>query len=651
MSVEKLIKTANDLRIDIVRMIGEAGSGHPGGSLSCADVLTALYFGGVLEFDIDNPDAPRDRFILAKGHAAPALYAALAHAGFFPCEKLLSLRKLGSMLQGHPDSNLVPGVEVSTGSLGQGLSIASGLAAGLRLDGDDHAVFALLGDGECQEGQVWEAVMFAAHQSLDNLIAIVDRNCLQIDGNTADVCDPGDLGVKFAAFGWDVHEVDGHDIETLIVTLNAAKAARTGKPQAIIAHTVKGKGVSFMENEAGWHGKAPNAEQLAQALEELGYNPSAEEEGPAAPSEAATSEGAAVMPALSEPRSGEFAGMPRRSEERLASAGAAGPSSSAPKLQVDQSLPKKATRSAYGVTLAQLADEGLPIVAVEADLSGSTTTAKFAAAKPEYAKRLFNCGIAEQNMTDVAAGLSIAGNIAFTGSFAVFGTGRAYDQIRNTVCYSNLNVKIAPTHAGISVGPDGGSHQMLEDISLMRGLPNMRVLVPADYASAAAAIRLAAHTPGPLYVRMGRESVPCVYADDIDLILGGSFMLREGADATIVACGLEVREALLAVDQLAGEGISVELIDAYSVKPLDVASIVASVEKTGCVVTAEEHSVYGGLGSAVAEALAAERPVPVEFIGMHDRFGKSGSYAELSVHFKMDASAIADAVKRVIARK
>ena len=628
MSVELLTKTANDLRIDIVRMIGEAGSGHPGGSLSCADIMTALYFGGVLQHNPENPDAPRDRFVLAKGHAAPALYATLAHAGYFPREELMTLRKLGARLQGHPDSNLVPGVEVSTGSLGQGLSIASGLAAGLRLEGDSHTVFALLGDGECQEGQVWEAAMFAAHQKLDGLVAIVDRNCLQIDGNTADVCDPGDLAAKFAAFGWEAAEVDGHDIGALIEVLNAAKSMRAGKPHVIIARTVKGKGVSFMENEAGWHGKAPNAEQLAQALQDLGCDKGSD---PLSRHACQCDKGSDPLSHHSE--SGAEVSFP------------------APKLQVDTSLPKKATRAAFGVTLAQLADEGIPIVAVEADLSGSTTTAKFAAAKPEYAKRLFNCGIAEQNMTDVAAGLALAGNVAFTGSFAVFGTGRAYDQIRNTVCYSNLNVKITPTHAGISVGPDGGSHQMLEDISLMRGLPNMRVLVPADYATAAAAIRLAACTPGPVYVRMGRESVPCVYADDIQLALGGSFTLREGADATVVACGLEVREALIAVEQLAEQGVSVELIDAYSVKPLDVQAIAASAAKTGCVVTAEEHSVYGGLGSAVAEALAGTCPVPVEFVGMHDKFGKSGGYAELSAHFKMDAAAIADAVKRVIARK
>ena len=266
----ELERRANDMRADIVRMIAEAGSGHPGGSLSCADILAALYFGGVLEHDPENPEwEGRDRFILAKGHAAPALYAALAQAGYIPREELATLRKLGSRLQGHPDSNQVPGVEVSTGSLGQGLSIAAGAAAGLRLDGAPQTVFALLGDGECQEGQVWEAAMFAAHRKLDNLVAIVDRNGLQIDWRTCDVCDPGDLGAKFAAFGWDVDEVDGHDLDALVAVLGAAKAGRDGRPHAVIARTVKGKGVPFMENEAGWHGKAPNAEQAAEALAAL----------------------------------------------------------------------------------------------------------------------------------------------------------------------------------------------------------------------------------------------------------------------------------------------------------------------------------------------------------------------------------------------
>lgn len=310
---------------------------------------------------------------------------------------------------------------------------------------------------------------------------------------------------------------------------------------------------------------------------------------------------------------------------------------------------KKATRAAFGATLAELAGEGVPVVAVDADLTGSTTTKKLADAG--YADRLFNCGIAEQNMIDVAAGLSLAGNIAYTGSFAVFGTGRAYDQIRNTVCYSNLNVKIAPTHAGISVGPDGGSHQMLEDVSLMRGLPGMRVLVPADYAAARAALRVAAATPGPVYVRMGRAAVPCVYADDVELEIGRAYVLREGTDVTIVANGVEIREALAAAEALAAEGISAEVVDAFSVKPLDGETVLASVAKTRAVVTAEEHSAIGGLGSAVCELLAENDPVPVERVAVRDRFGKSGEFEELLAYFSIDAAAIVDAVKKAVGRK
>lgn len=310
-----------------------------------------------------------------------------------------------------------------------------------------------------------------------------------------------------------------------------------------------------------------------------------------------------------------------------------------------QQQEKKATRAALGETLIQLAQEGLPVAAVDADLAGSTTLGKFG---KEYPDRFFNAGIAEQNMVDVAAGLSLAGNIAFTGSFAVFGTGRAYDQIRNTVCYSNLNVKICPTHAGVSVGPDGGSHQMLEDVALMRVLPNMKVLVPADYEACRSAIRLAAQTPGPVYVRMGRAAVPAVYAPGVPLEIGRAYVLREGSDVTIIANGVEIREALLAAEELAGLGISAEVIDAFSVKPLDKATIVKSVQKTGRVVVAEEHSVIGGLCSAVSELLAQESPVQCAFIAMQDQFGKSGGFEELMDYFGLNSGAIVDAVKKIM---
>lgn len=269
--MKDLSEVSRQLRRDIIEMITEAGSGHPGGSLSAIDALCALYLGGVMQYDPQDPDSPdRDRFILSKGHAAPALYAMLAHIGFIPHDELKTLRKVGSRLQGHPDSNLLPGVEVSTGSLGQGLSIACGVACGQRIANKDARTFTMLGDGECQEGQVWEAAMFAAHHKLGNLIAIVDKNGLQIDGKVEDVMSICCLREKFEAFGWKVTVVpNGHDIPALIEALKAARADEEDVPKVVVAKTVKGKGVSFMEGQAGWHGKAPNAEQAAQALEEL----------------------------------------------------------------------------------------------------------------------------------------------------------------------------------------------------------------------------------------------------------------------------------------------------------------------------------------------------------------------------------------------
>lgn len=306
----------------------------------------------------------------------------------------------------------------------------------------------------------------------------------------------------------------------------------------------------------------------------------------------------------------------------------------------------KATRAAFGETLIKLVDEGMDIMAVDADLCGSTTTAKFGAAYPD---RLFDVGIAEQNMIGVASGLALTGRTVFTGSFAVFGTGRCWEQIRNTVCDSGLNVKICPTHAGITVGADGATHQALEDIALMRVLPGMRVLVPADYASAAAAIRLAAATPGPFYVRLGREPLPEVYDEGFTCDVAFANVLREGSDISIMACGVEVAQALAAADALAAEGISAEVVDVMSVKPLDEETIIASAAKTGRVLTVEEHSIYGGMGSAVAELLGEKHPVPVTRLGL-TTFGQSGDAAELLAYYGLDAAGIAARVREMLGK-
>ena len=309
---------------------------------------------------------------------------------------------------------------------------------------------------------------------------------------------------------------------------------------------------------------------------------------------------------------------------------------------------KRATREAFGTTLVDLANAGVDVVAVDADLSKSTTTSKFADAFPE---RFFNVGVAEQNMIDVAAGLAVSGRIAFTGSFAVFATGRAYDQVRNTVCYSDLNVKLAPTHSGITVGPDGGSHQMVEDIALMRVLPGMRVLVPADFTSACAMIRAAAATPGPFYIRLGRAAVPSIYGDDYAFELGKAYVLREGSDVTLAACGVMVERALGAAELLAEEGISAEVIDVATIKPIDEHTIAASVAKTRAVVACEEHSMYGGLGSAVAEVVGEHCPAPLRRVAVRDVFGTSGDPEELMRHFHLTAEDVAAAAREAIAAK
>lgn len=269
MNTLELQKMANEVRKSIVTAVHSAKSGHPGGSLSAADVFTYLYF-EEMNIDPKNPNKPdRDRFVLSKGHTAPGYYSALAHRGYFPVEELVTLRHVGSHLQGHPCMQHTPGVDMSSGSLGQGISVAVGMALSAKMSGEDYRVYTLLGDGEIQEGQVWEASMFAGHRKLDNLCVIVDNNGLQIDGNVADVCSPYPIDKKFAAFNFHVINVaDGNDMDQLRAAFQEARQTK-GMPTAIIMKTVKGKGVSFMENQASWHGSAPNDEQYAVAMADL----------------------------------------------------------------------------------------------------------------------------------------------------------------------------------------------------------------------------------------------------------------------------------------------------------------------------------------------------------------------------------------------
>ncbi|WP_270455746.1 transketolase family protein [Allisonella histaminiformans] len=308
----------------------------------------------------------------------------------------------------------------------------------------------------------------------------------------------------------------------------------------------------------------------------------------------------------------------------------------------------KATREAYGETLKELGAQIPEIVVLDADLSASTKTAVFAKAFPD---RFFDTGIAEGNMMSVAAGLAASGKIPFASTFAVFGAGRAYEQIRNSICYPNLNVKVAVTHAGLTVGEDGATHQMLEDIALMRALPNMTVVVPADAAETAQVIRWAASYQGPVYIRMGRAKVEDVISPDAEFVPGKSTTLADGSDVTLMACGIMTQQAIRAAKMLAEKGISARVINMSSIKPIDEAAIVKAAKETGAIVTCEEHTVMGGLGSAVAEVVVRHCPVPMAMVGTEDVFGQSGKASEVLKVYGLTPEHIALEAKKLVEAK
>ncbi len=305
-------------------------------------------------------------------------------------------------------------------------------------------------------------------------------------------------------------------------------------------------------------------------------------------------------------------------------------------------------RDAYGDELVKLGKKDTNIVVFDADLSGSTKTRKFAETFPE---RFFDMGIAETNMVNAAAGIATTGKIPFVSTFAIFGTGRAWGAVRQSVCYTKLSVKLVCTHAGVTVGEDGATHQALEDVANMRVLPNMRVIVPCDDIETKKVIEAVAYADGPFYVRLSRQKFPRIFDENYEFQLGKGIVLREGSDVTVIANGVETSFALLAADMLEREGISLEVIHMPTVKPIDKHLIIESVSKTGAVVTAEEHSIIGGLGSAVAEVLVENKPVPMERVGTNDTFGISGDGMELLHYFKLDENGIIDKVKKVIERK
>jgi transketolase len=655
--LEELQQAAQEMRAIAITDIFAAGSGHPGGSLSIMDIAAALYLSS-LNHDPSDPSWPdRDRVFWSAGHKAPALYVALGRSGYFPLDDTATLRQLGSNFEGHPNRFKVPGVEISSGSLGQGLSIAVGSALAAKRRGEAHRVYCIMGDGEHQEGSVWEAIMSAAHYQLDNLCAVVDVNRLQIDGWVRDVMGVDPIGLKYASFGWNVVEIDGHNMQEILTAFEAASACRN-KPTVIVAHTVKGKGVSFMENQASWHGVAPNREQFEKAMAELAT--------PAVPREriermlSVAAENARLV---TEQAQGH---LPLRVN------GYWWNTSDSMKVDMDP------TRMGFGRGLeAAGADER--VCTIHADISSSIRISDFAAKHPERQNRVISVGIAEQNMMGVAAGLAKEGFIPVTGTYGVFASGRAWDQLRTTVCYNNLNVKIAGAHGGISVGPDGATHQSLEEISLMSVLPNMHLEAPCDSVETEKATKhCLLEIDGPVYLRFAREATPVVTTPDTPYQFGVANIIRyrsakprfiesfetklsvkyanEHESVSIVTNGPMVAEAMRAAWLLKVEfGIETRVINMHTIKPLDTNALLAAAADTELIVTVEEHQ-KGGFGNLVAGAILRERndfgqSLQLDMIGIEDRFGLSGKPWELLQTFGLTAEHIADRVLGLYLKK
>jgi transketolase len=606
--IKALYTMANRLRRHSLVSTSEAGSGHPSSCCSSAELVSAVFF-NFLRFDMDDPKNPNnDRFLLSKGHAAPVLWAALAEGGAFPVERLLTLRRLDSDLEGHPTPRN-PWVDAATGSLGQGLSIGLGMALASRLDQRGIRVYVLLGDGEIAEGAVWEAAALAGHVGADNLIALVDANRLGQSQATMYAHDLTNYADRFASCGWNSLVIDGHNVTEIIQALHTAIRTE-GKPTAIIARTVKGKGISLLEDLDGWHGKPlKKGEELEKALSEL---PDLE-----------LSEPLTVAP------TGRKAPAPPAATGRI----------DAPDYDAGKQI---ATREAYGIALRKLGAANPAVVALDGDVKNSTYSEKFLQA---YPNRFFECFIAEQNMVGMAAGMSAVGKIPFSSTFACF-LARAYDQIR-MAGISQSNLKLCGSHAGVSIGEDGPSQMGLEDLAMMRAIAGSTVFYPSDAVSTERLVALAADTPGIVYIRTTRPKTPTLYSPDERFKVGGCKVLKssDGDRVTIVGAGITLHEALKACEQLKKDGIPARVIDLYSIKPLDVATLSQAAQETGAIVTVEDHYPEGGLGEAVAAALAGRKCLFRRLTV--NELPRSGGPEELMETFGIDAKAIAAAAREI----
>ena len=541
--------------------------------MSAADLMAVL-LAEHLRYDFSNPANPaNDHLIFSKGHASPLLYSMYKAAGAITDAELLTFRSAGSRLEGHPTPRL-PWVDVATGSLGFGLPVGAGLAlTGKRLDHLPYRVWALCGDSELAEGSIWEAFELAGYERLDNLTAILDVNRLGQRGETRHGWDTAAYARRIQAFGWHTTEIDGHDVDAIDAAFHDAENTK-GQPTAIIAKTVKGRGVRAVANAEGAHGKpVPDPDE---AIAELG---------------GVRDLTVQVMPPQSDDP-GEDAKTTPLSQLSL------------PGYEVGDSV---ATRTAFGEALTALGDLRTDVVVLDGEVADSTKTQGFADKHPD---RFFESYIAEQQMIATALGLQRRGWVPFASTFAAFLT-RAYDFIR-MAAISRANLKLVGSHAGVSIGQDGPSQMALEDLAALRAVHGSVLLYPCDANQTAALVAAMAEHEGISYLRTTRGDTPVIYRPDDEFVIGGSTVVRASSDdqVTLIGAGITLHEALKAADALAGQGISARVIDLYSIKPADTATLRLAAEQTGRFVTVEDHWPEGGLGDAVLAAFGNGHQAP-----------------------------------------
>jgi len=603
------------LRVDSIRSSTSAGSGHPTSSMSAADLMAVLV-GRHLRYDWDDLDNPaNDHLIFSKGHASPLLYSIYKAVGVVSDEELMTgYRRFGSRLEGHP-TPVLPWVDVATGSLGQGLPDGVGVAlAGKYLDELPFRVWVLCGDSEMAEGSMWEALDKASYYKLANLIAIVDVNRLGQRGPTELGWDLDAYGRRAAAFGARVTVIDGHDIAAVDQAIAQAGDLSGQQPAVILARTRKGRGFSEVEDREDWHGKPLPPDMAERAVIELGGVRNLLVRGP----------------------------RPAEGTSRRLAANAA-----EVKLPAYERGQKVATRRAYGDALAALGVRP-DVVAMDGEVSNSTYADQFAHAYPE---RYFEMFIAEQQMVAAAVGFGVRGYRPFASTFAAFLT-RAHDFIR-MAAISQANICLSGSHAGVEIGADGPSQMALEDLAMLRAVHGSTVLYPSDATSAAALVQAMADLDGISYMRTTRGAYPVLYDAAETFPVGGAKVLRSADDdqVTLIGAGVTLHECLAAADLLAGEGISARVIDLYSVKPVDTATLTAAAAATrGRLVVAEDHHPEGGLGSAVADALTGTGRTDLAIARLAVRqMPGSGTTRELLDASGISASHIADAARRLLA--